>query len=155
MKKNLKLAVLMLCSAVAGVTFNNFAMSDVPPNYKVATVNVPQIVNSSEKINILKSQQKIKVKELMAFVDKARKEVDSEKDANKKKSLEDKYDKELANKKAQIDKEYAQKLTDIDKEITKTIEEIAKKNNYDLVLTSNSVVYGGADITQDIVKVIK
>ena len=155
MKKEFKYLTIALCALALGASLNNYAMSDIPKNYKIAIVDVQKIIVSSEQINILKSEQKIKIKELVTFVDKAKKDIEKETDAAKKKELETKYNKELNDKKAVIDKEYTKKLSEIDKSISTIIENTAKKNNYDIVLTKNVVLYGGEDITEEIAKSIK
>ena len=47
------------------------------------------------------------------------------------------------------------KLQAIDKSITATIAQEAKAQNYNLVLSKSSVLYGGDDITASIAKNVK
>ena len=65
------------------------------------------------------------------------------------------YDAEFAKKKEAIAKNYQTKLQEIDKSITATIASQAKLKGYDMVITKGTVLYGGDDITQDIIKVVK
>ena len=72
-------------------------MSDVPS--KIAVVDVQEVVNSSSQVQALKKEQQAKMKEVVSFVEKARKEVAATTDVKKKQALEEKYNKELNTKK--------------------------------------------------------
>ena len=123
------------------------AFSEAQPS-KVAVVNVQEVVNSSSKVQALKKQQEAKAKEFVTFIEKARKEVAATSDVNKKKSLEEKYTKELNTKKEANDKEYAKKLAEIDAAISNQIANVAKSQGYDLVISRGIVLFGGDDITE-------
>ena len=153
--KKLGMVTLGLAAFVIGMSVNNFAMSDVPPSYKIAVVDVPKVVNSSSQVAALKKEQQAKAQEIVKFVEKARKDVAATTDANKKKALEDKYNKELNKKKADMDKNYATKLSAIDANISNKINEQAKAGNYNIVLAKGVVLYGGEDITDTIIKAVK
>lgn len=153
--KKLGMAALGLTAFVIGMSVNNFAMSDVPSNYRVAVVDVSQVVASSAQVKALKAEQQKKATEIVKYVEKARKDVAAVSDATKKKALEDKYSKELMTKREKLEKEYTAKLTAIDANISKTIETQAKAKNYNIVLAKGVVLYGGDDITAEITKVVK
>ena len=153
MNNRFKFFVIGFSAFVVGLTLNNFAMSDV--QQKIAVVDVQQVVNSSSQVEALKKEQQAKGKELLNFIEKARKEVAATTDAKKKQALEEKYNKELANKKVAMDKSYATKLEAIDKTISEKIEEQAKLGNYDIVLAKGVVLYGGSDITEAVKKAVK
>lgn len=155
MNKNVKLLTVGLAAFVIGVSVNNYAISDVPSNYKVAIVDVQQVVASSAQVKNLKKEQQAKTDELVKFVEKARKDVAAVTDEKKKKALEDKYTKELDAKKEKLEKDYISKLSAIDTSISKTVEAQAKANNYNLVLAKGVVLYGGEDITDVIIKAVK
>lgn len=153
--KKLGMAVFGLAAFVVGMSLNNFAMSDVPPSYKVAVVDVGKVVASSSQVKALKKEQQAKATEIVKYVENARKDVASVTDEKKKKALEDKYSKELMTKREKLEKEYTTKLTAIDKNISSTITAQAKAKNYNIVLAKGVVLYGGDDITADIIKVVK
>ena len=153
MNNKMKFFVVGLSAFVVGAAFSNFAMSDVPS--KIAVVDVPQVVNSSSQVQALKKEQQVKTKEIVAFVEKARKDVAATTDVKKKQALEDKYNKELNAKKSAMDKNYATKLTAIDAAISKQIEVQAKAGGYDIVLAKGVVLYGGSDITDAVKKAVK
>ncbi len=155
MKNNFKLIAVAAVSMAIGFTANNFAMSDIPQNYKVAVVDVQKVVNSSKQVTALKAEQKKKVADLTNFVKTAKANIAKETDAQKKKALEDKYTKELATKKSAIEKDYANKLLAIDKTISTVIQNKARSGNYNLVLSKGVVLSGGEDITNAIINAVK
>lgn len=153
MNNKIKILAVGLLIFASGIAFSNFAMSDVPS--KIAVVDVQEVVNSSSQVQALKKEQQAKMKEVVSFVEKARKEVAATTDVKKKQALEEKYNKELNTKKTAMDKNYADKLTAIDSTISKQIETQAKAGGYDIVLAKGVVLYGGSDITDAVKKAVK
>lgn len=153
--KNLKMLALGLAIFAAGMSINNIAMAETACNCKFAVVDVSKVVASSAQVKALKAEQQKKASELMQYIEKARKDVAAVTDEKKKKALEDKYNKELQAKRANLEKEYTAKLTAIDSSISKTIEAQAKAKNYSMVFTKGIVLYGGDDITAEVIKVVK
>ena len=121
----------------------------------VAIADVPQVVAASSEVQKLKKEQQTKAEEIVKFIEKARKDVASITDADKKKAAEEKYTKELQDKKTKMDAEYATKLKAIDASISKKIEEQAILKGYDVVLSKGIVLYGGKDITNEVIKAVK
>ncbi len=150
MKRNLGLFAFTL-AILGALTLNTVQAAEV----SVAVVDVPQIVNASAQVQALKKEQQAKADEIVKFIEKARKDVASISDANKKKAAEEKYTKELQAKKEKMDKDYAEKLKAIDASISQQIENHAKAQGYDVVLSKGIVLFGGKDITEDIKKVVK
>mgnify|MGYP002865310981 FL=1 len=144
-----KLLVTTLLLAVMGIT--NAAMADT----KIAVVDVPAVVNKSAQVQALKKEQQTKMQELEKWLTTARADVEKQKTQEGKEKLVKKYDAEFAKKKEAIAKDYKEKLQAIDKSITATIASQAKLKGYDMVITKGTVLYGGDDITQDIMKVVK
>lgn len=134
------------------VLISPLAQADVK---KIAVVDVQKVVNKSAQVQALKKEQETKSKELSAFIKKAGEEIQKEKDAKKKKALMDKYDKQLKTKQDTNIKTYKTKLETIDKNINATIIQQAKNLGYDMVLTKGVVLYGGDDITEAVLKVVK
>ena len=153
MNKKIKFLVVGLSTFVIGLALGNFAMSDVPS--KIAVVDVTSVVGASSQVKALKKDHEEKTKEIVAFIEKARKDVAATTDVKKKQALEEKYNKELAAKKAAMDKNYATKLSAIDDSISKQIEAQAKAGGYDIVLAKGAVLYGGSDITEAVKKAVK
>jgi len=69
--------------------------------------------------------------------------------------LEDKYLKEFNNKKEALEREYNAKLDNIEKNIKAEITKKAQKNGYDYVFAKSVVLYGGKDITSELVGSVK
>ena len=153
MDKKFKVLFLAVSAFMIGFSVNNFAMSDVTS--KIAVVDVPEVVNSSTQVKALKKEQEAKAKEIVAFVEKARKDVAGTTDVKKKQALEDKYNKELKVKKEAMDKNYVTKLSAIDKSISAQVASQAKAGGYDIVLAKGVVLYGGFDITEAVKKSVK
>lgn len=153
MNNKFKILVIGVFAFAIGFALNNVAVSDVPS--KIAVVDVSDVVNSSSQVQALKKEQQTKAKELMTFIEKARKDVAATTDVKKKEALEAKYNKELTNKKVAMDKNYATKLEAIDKSISDQIAAQAKAGGYDVVLAKGVVLYGGSDITDAVKKAVK
>ena len=153
MNNKFRLLVVAVSTFVIGLSLSNFAMSDVTT--KIAVVDVQAVVNSSSQVAALKKEQETKAKDIVAFIEKARKDVAATKDVKKKQTLEEKYNKELNAKKTAMDKNYATKLEAIDKTISTHIASQAKAGGYDIVLAKGVVLYGGSDITEAVKKAVK
>src|SRR5574344_395943 len=128
------LSLLVTAVAVAGcLTFGSVARAE---EFTVAVVDVPQVVNASAQVQALKKDQQAKAEEIIKFVEKARKDVASITDETKKKA-------------------YTEKLKAIDTSISQQIINSAKADGYSIVLSKGVVLYGGDDITSQILKVVK
>lgn len=150
MKK--KLAVLV---AIIALAIGSSQVMAADNSGKIAVVDVQKVVSQSQQVKSLKNEQIQKKKDLAVFVEGARKAVAAESDKTKKAQIEDKYNKELNDRVQTIDKDYAQKLSDIDKNISGIIEKQAKSMGYSMVLTKGIVLYGGDDITNQVIKQVK
>ncbi len=137
---------IIVLSLLLGLTAN------VAFSTEVACVDVQKVVTSSPAVQALKKEQEKKAKEIVTFVEKARKDVAAVKDEKKKVALEEKYNKELLAKKEKMDKEYASKLKTIEDSISDTIATQAKTLGYDMVVARSLVLYGGNDITEQVIK---
>ena len=153
MSNKLKILMITATAFTIGFCVNNYAISDIPS--KIAVVDVQKVVASSRQVQDLKTEQQAKAQEVIAFVEKARKEVAETTDVNKKQALEDKYNKELNERREKIEKDYTRKLENIDKKISAVIADQAKAGNFDIVIAKGAVLYGGTDITDTVIKVVK
>lgn len=151
MKKNLGLFAVTL-AVLGGLTFGNTSMA---ADFSVAVVDVPAVINASAQVQALKKEQQTKAQEIIKFIEKARKDVASISDTKKKQAAEEKYNKELAAKKEKMDSEYATKLQALDKSISAQIAAKAKADGYSMILSKNVVLFGGIDITEQLIKTIK
>jgi len=62
---------------------------------------------------------------------------------------------DLTAKKSEMNKSYGEKLMKINNDINAELIKIAKDKDYQLILTKDAVLYGGDDLTQDLIKVVK
>lgn len=122
---------------------------------KVAVVDVQKVVAKSAQVKALKKEEEAKRKALADFIKQAGENIKKEQNIEKKKTLANKYEKELQAKREANAKTYSTKLEAIDKSINASIIQQAKAMGYDMVLTKGVVLYGGDDITEAILKVVK
>ena len=140
-----KLLTILSLSALLMTT----AAYAAPEAQKIAVVDIQKVVAASSQVKALKASQDAKNKELTAFIKNAQADVNKQTDAKKKKSLAESYEKQLNVK------EYTTKLKAADANITAQIGKKATELGYTMVLPKSAVVWGGDDITDTILKVIK
>lgn len=133
-------------------TASTFAAPDAQ---KIAVVDIQKVISASSQVKSLKTSQESKNKELAAFIKKAQDDVNKQTDDAKKKSLAASYEKQLVQKREANMKDYTTKLKAIDASITAQIGKKASELGYTMVIAKSAVVYGGDDITDAILKVIK
>lgn len=75
MKKQITTLTIAAAAFVVGLGFNNFAMSYVPANYKVAVVDVNAVVAKSAQVQALKKEQQAKLQELQKWLETVRADV--------------------------------------------------------------------------------
>lgn len=151
--KTFKILTITAVVLALSLSMNNFASAKSAADFSVAVIDTQKVVDNSPQICALKTAQKNKLNELASFVEKAKADVAKQTDAAKKKVLEDSYNKELNLRKTDIEKDYVKKLTEFDKSVKDIIK--SKASNYDLVLVKSSVLEGGTDITNEIIKELK
>ena len=152
MNKRIKSLVAISSALILGISLSSYAL---PGNSKIAVVDIQQVVEASSAVKALKQNQELKAKELTDFVEKARRDVAKTTNVRKKKNLEAKYNKELNKRRAAMEKDYAQKLAEADAMISGKITSIAQANNYEIVISKNVVLFGGADITETVKNSVK
>ena len=150
MNNSLKFASVAIAAFVIGMGLNNVAMSEFSGVSRIAVVDVQQVVTASTEVNELRKENQAKTSELVSYIEKARKDVASTTDTDKKKALEEKYTKELNTKRELFGQEYNQKMMNIQQHILNAVREQAMANNYDMVIAKDVVLYGGDDITESL-----
>ena len=145
-----KILTMVILAALA-LTTGNAAMADG----KIAIVDVQAVVSKSAQVQALKNEQKTKLQELEKWVKVCKSDIEKQKTQEGKDKLAKKYDGELKKKQEAIAKNYKEKLQAVDKSISETIANVAKTNGYDVVISKGVVVYGGQDITEAVMKVVK
>ncbi len=153
MKNNMWFFIACVLVFFVGYNMNDVAVSF--PRYKVAVIDVPEVLSKSSEIQALKRSQNKEMEELNTLISKAQNELLNEHDRTKLIQKESVYRQQIEAKKQTMDKEYNSKLAKINDNIKSLISREAKKSNYNLVLPTGIVLSGGDDITDDIVKHIK
>ncbi|MBQ6516884.1 OmpH family outer membrane protein [bacterium] len=118
----------------------------------IAVVDLQKIVDRSPQVQKLKTEHETKISELNKIILNAQKELEKETDINKMMATEEKYRLEFNQKKNKIDEEYAKKLSETENSIKKQIQTKAKEKGFDYVFAKSVLLYGGQDITDDILK---
>ena len=98
MKKQITTLTIAATAFIMGLGINNFAMSDVPSNYKVAVVDVNAVVQKSAQVQALKKEQQEKMQELQKWLETVRADVQKQSTKEGKEKLVKKYDAEFAKK---------------------------------------------------------
>ncbi len=156
MNKKFLAVFCLLLAVVLGVSINNIALSNSNTgNMKIGIVDLSQLITNSQSVKTLKSTHEKQLAEIEKTLEQARIDISNETNPDKIAELEEKYRKDVSDKKFQMDKSYNDKLMEIDKSIKAQVAQKAKELNYSIVLPKNMVLYGGEDITNLIAKDIK
>jgi len=153
MKNNIWFVVACVLVFCVGYNMNEVAIPF--SKYKVAVVDVSEVLSNSKEVKELQRAQEKEMEELNILISKAQNELLNETDKTKLLQKEADYKQQIETKKSDIDKKYNSKLAKINDNIKTLVTQEAKKSNYNLVLPTGMVITGGDDITQDVVKKIK
>jgi len=154
MKNSVKVLSVAALAIGLGFGVNSIATTAAPAN-SIAVVDVAQVINNNSQVKKLKESQEKKSEALKTWVEAARADVEKQKTDSAKETLTQKYNKELQAKVDSQRKELYDESTKIDKKIGEAIAKNAQANGYSVVLVKGAVLYGGADITEDIKKATK
>lgn len=154
MKKHIITILVAVLAFTCGYSMNNKAISG-DTDYKIAVVDVQQLVANSNEVKNLKAEQEKKMQTMQATLDKARADMAKETDTVKLKALEEKYRNDINKQKLAMEQEYNTKFNQIDKNIRNAVIEKARSMNYNLVLPKNIVLLGGDDITNQVSPAVK
>jgi len=154
MKKNL--LTLVLCAFAFGLGFgiNNIALSELNAS-KVAYIDVSKLLSASKVIKSAEDTKRKQTEDMLKWYDTASADIRKQQTQEGKNSLIQKYEAQLTTKKNNIKDAYAKKIQEADKQIDGVITQKAKELGYDLVFRKESLLYGGNDITSQIVPLVK
>ena len=155
MRKKILATTAIIGALAIGYSINNIAASNTAPEYKIAVVDIQQIVSNSSEIKALKLEQVKQAENMQSIIEKARTEISKETDPKKISQLEEKYRNEINKQKLALDESYNTKLKAIDSKIKTAVVEKARSMNYNMVLPKNTVLFGGDDITDQVATIIK
>ncbi len=150
MKKSLLFSVLALALTIGvqNVSFGAEAQ-------KFAVVDVKKVVNSSKSVKDLKADREKQKETVANFVKDSNAKLAAETDEKKKEELKKKLNNDLKYMTNTFDKRYQDGLKKINDDISADISKVAKEKNYELILTTESVLFGGDNITNEIIKAVK
>ena len=154
MKKNL--VTLLLCSLTfgIGVGLNNFAVSDIK-TAKVAYVDVSKLLAASKTIKSAEEARAKQTKDMLSWYNTASADIKKQSTKAGKDALVKKYEAQLTQKKKTIKDNYAKKINEVDKQLNNLITAKAKGLGYDLVFRGDALLFGGTDITDQILPSVK
>ena len=144
-----KFGLIVLMATVLGV-YNSALAAE-----KIAVIDVPAVVSKSSQVEALKKEQTKKIEELQKWLANVKKDIDKQQTDEGKAKLRKKYEAEYVKKQEAMRKSYMEKLQAIDKSINATIAEQAKAKGYDMIIAKGVIIYGGDDITEDVIKAVK
>lgn len=147
--KHFFILVALLAAFACGV----YVKSIFTPS--IAVVNLEQVLEQSPKLNAIRKDNEVKLNELTQWIDEVNKEIDAETDAAKHQKLANQYRKLTSEKEKVIKQEYNNRLKEVDAEITALIDKVAKEHGCNVVFANTSMVSGGKDITDDVIKELK
>ena len=153
MRNNIWFVIACVLVFCVGYNINDVAFSF--PRYKVAVIDVPEVMSKSTELQELKRAQNKDMEELNILISKAQNELINEQNRSKFAQKEAEYRKQIETKKKDIDNKYATRLVKINENIKTLISKEAKKANYNLVLPTGMVISGGEDITASVLKNMK
>ena len=118
----------------------------------VCIVDIQRVVTASDDIATLKNKRNNQVAELKKMADTANEKIKDERDEKSKKELSEKNLAEINAKKEEFDKIYAKELQESDKKLNDIILSVCKKKGGNMALNKATVIFGGIDITDDVIK---
>lgn len=154
MKKSIMIAAAVIAISI-GVQGISSASETNKPVKRYGVVDVKKVVNSSKSVKDLKAERAKQKEQVVNFVKNGNAKVAEETDPVKKEELKKKLNNDLKYMTTTFDKRHTEALTKINNDISSDIAKIGKERNYDLILTTDAVLYGGENITKDIIKAVK
>ena len=155
LKKIMLFSVIALTAVFAVQNMSFAAPEQANTTKKYAVVDVKKVVNSSKSVKALKAQRQEQKDAIAQFIKDGNAQIKAEKDKKKQAELRKKLNNDLNYMTQTYDKKYKDGLLVVNKEILTEIAEIGKTKQYDLILTTDAVLYGGDNITKDVIKEVK
>lgn len=146
--KKIILSILLLACTTFG--FSNAAFAE----QKIAVIDIAAIMEQSNQMQALNKEQQAKMKDLEKWLATVKKDIEKQQTQEGKEKLFKKYQADYLKKKTDIVNNGQTKMQSISDNIMANIQTQAKAKGYDMVITKGIVVYGGEDITADVVKAI-
>jgi Skp family chaperone for outer membrane proteins len=117
-----------------------------------AIVDIDKIRENYSAAQELEADLKVKENELQNFITNAQKQIEEAKTPVEKKNLQDKLGEQFNIKRTAFAKDQAEKLTKIETDVLSAISTVATTQKYDLVLNKQIVLFGGTDISSQVLE---
>ena len=124
-------------------------------NLDVAVVDVQKVINSSSDVISLRQRAQQRTQKLEKWLVSVREDVNKQKTQKEKDKLTQKYNTEFAQKRQIIRRENAAEMQKIGIKIKELISKTAKSGGFDIIFPKNSILDGGVDITDRVLKSMK
>ena len=154
MKKTLLTMALCSFAFGLGLGVNNMAFSDNAP-IKIACVNVGELLAASKTIKQAEDAKVKSTKEMLTWYNTASADIQKQKTKESRAAAVKKYEAQLTQKKKAIKDAYANKVNQVDKQLDTLITQKAKALGYTIVFRKDAVLYGGTDITSQLLPSVK
>ena len=154
MKKNL--ITFLLCSStfLMGAGINNIAISNIDKE-KIAYVDINKLILSSDIIKQANSTREKQAQEMFKWYTAANEDIENQKTQDDKESLIKKYEIQLDQKKKSIKDSYNKEVKKADIQMESAISKKSKELGYTLVFKKDALLFGGEDITAQVLPLIK
>ncbi|MDD3012261.1 MAG: OmpH family outer membrane protein [Candidatus Gastranaerophilales bacterium] len=140
---------VILTVMISLFNFNASALAD-----QLGVVDINKILQDYSKSQSARADIKIKEAEIQKFIENAKKSVNAAKTKTEKKKLEAKYNTDLKQKVTAINAAQSRKLQEIQTNIFNAVKCVAAQKQISTVLTKESVILGGENLTDEVIKVL-
>lgn len=154
MKKILSTIFVFAFAFGLGLGLNNLAFSSMG-SLKVAYVNVPKLLTASKTLKTAEQTKLKQTQDMLKWYNTAAADIAKQTSQAGKEALVKKYEAQLTTKKKSIKDAYSKQVTAVDTQLNTAISTKAKAMGYDLVFRKDSVLFGGTDITEQILPLVK
>ena len=154
MRKNFIVLVLCTLAFGAGIGINNIAMSNVD-TIKIAYVDINKLISKSNVIKQANIAREAQTKQMLEWYDSANNDIQKQQDSQSKQTLIKKYEAQLSQKKKSIKEQYNRELKSADSQMEAVVAQKSKELGYTYVFKKDALLFGGEDITTQILPLVK
>lgn len=141
--------VIAIVAFVIGLTISKCTTPEI------GIIDLKKIGSEAEMFKQYKQEQDAQEEQLAKWVSKVQKEIANAKTDKKRKELIEKYSKEEIQKREEIQNVLGPKIKENDEKIRALIKEEAESKGLSAVVLKDVVMFGGVDITEDVIKQAK
>lgn len=143
MMKNLIAVFTICCSLLLSANAANAE--------NIGVISIEAVYANYTKAQDIASDAKVQEAELQKFIAEAQKKIKKETSPVSRKNLEEKLSKEFQAKSKKANEVHRAKLQKVQTTLFNTIKQVATEKKLDIVVERGSVLYGGEDITKDVI----